>query len=209
MFFSFKLPRGANKCQAVPVHCRLLSPRPDKQGFGLARCPLPPLAALRPQAADRRSSQKINSCCDFGWATGQAAARHPAHTQGTWPWVNWQMPNIWVCLQSDVTLRVRWPYCTRYPDTYKTTGIILTLFPPFLSVFQALDQLYSTCNLPHSNHHGTNLMALAPGKACCNLCLITMFMWLDAVLQCAILKQVLEINVWFVTFSKEKIHSLH
>lgn len=113
------------------------------------------------------------------------------------------VPAEWCDPEGSMTLLHQVP---RHIQNYR---YYFNTFPPFLSVFQALDQLYSTCNLPHSNHHGANLMALAPGKACCNLCLITMFMWLDAVLQCAILKQVLDINVWFVTFSKEKIHSLH
>lgn len=110
LFLSSKMPHGANECQAVPVHEWLLSPRPDKQRWWLAGCPLPLLAALRPQAAERKHDQQINSCCDVGWATGQAGARHPAHVQGTWPCVNWQMPGLWVRRQSDVSLRVLWPY---------------------------------------------------------------------------------------------------
>lgn len=108
---SFIKPQGANECLAVPVHWWLLSPRPDKQRWRLAGCPLPLLTALGPQAAEAESGQQIDSCCDVVWATGRAAARHPAHVQGTWPWVNWQMPGLWVRLQSDMTpraLRLHW-----------------------------------------------------------------------------------------------------
>ena len=133
---SFKMPQGTNKCQAVPVHWWLLSPKPDKQGCRLAGCPLPLLAALRPQAAERKSGQQINSCCGCGWATGQAAARHPVHVRGTWPWVNWQMPGLWVRLKSDVTPRVLWPYCTGHTHIRTHTHALITTLSALCSQSQ-------------------------------------------------------------------------
>lgn len=190
LFLSSKMPQGANKCQAVPVHWWLLSPRPDKQGCRLAGCPLPLLTALGPPAAERKSGQQINSCCDVGWATGQAAARHPAHVQGTWPWVNWQMPGLWVRPQSDVTLRVLWPYCTGHARTQTHTHmhtLKATLCLPNVPchhVFQAPSQVQCVCahprfsgRLTHCDGSSTTLRLLAPRKECCNLLLINILKW--------------------------------
>lgn len=106
-----KMPHGTTECQALPVHWCSLSPRPDKQGWWLAGCPLPLLTTPEPQTAERKHGQWINSCCDVGWATGQAVAQHPADIQGTWPCVNWRMPGLLVRRQRDVTPRVLWPNC--------------------------------------------------------------------------------------------------
>lgn len=57
--------------------------------------PASPPATVSPKAAENEGRQELNSCSDFGWATGQAAAHQPVHTWGTWPWVNWQMPWLW------------------------------------------------------------------------------------------------------------------
>lgn len=138
LFLSFKMPReqmSARQYQSTDSYSRR---RPDKQGWRLAGCPRPLLMTLGPQAAERKSGQQINSCCDVGWATGQTAAQHPARVQGTWPWVNWQMPGLWVRLQSDVTPRPLGPQHTGH-----THSIPCLPYVARRNVFQAPDQLSS------------------------------------------------------------------
>lgn len=75
LFLSFKMPRGANKCQAVPVHWWLLSPRPDKQGCRLAgRAPRPP----PPLAAPPHCTQ----------AAGSWEKERPTDQQLLWLWLS-------------------------------------------------------------------------------------------------------------------------
>lgn len=128
MFLSLRCFRewiGARQCQST-VGCSRQGLTNRGAGWWDASCcphPPPPLAISDHGQLKGRAASTSTVAVIFGWATGQAAARHPAHTQGTWPWVNWQMPGLWVCLWSAVTLRSCWPYCTGH--THASTCVQL------------------------------------------------------------------------------------
>ena len=144
MFFSFKKPRGANKCQAVPVHWWLLSPRPEKQRWRLARCPPTP----------RPSSQHSGR-------GGSWEKERPTDQQLLWRWLSdWpgcctppsprsghltlgKLTNAWAF---GCACRVMWPW-GRYDLTRLGTHFCLPYVPNH-NVFRAPDQVNCTWSPP-------------------------------------------------------------
>lgn len=118
--FLLCVARPVNKYQPVSVHWWLLWTLTDKHWCLLAYCLV--LIAFRPRAAEGKGSQQINSCHEFQRATGQAAARHAVHIQGTWPWVNWQMPGFGAgsCDPEDVVTLLPWTHQHHVGAPFKT-----------------------------------------------------------------------------------------